>query len=524
MFQLNRLSRRLATWRVGSQLAAAFGAVLVFTGLLGVSAIVSLAWVNQASSELAAKWMPGLQDTMAMRAAILEVRDFEFKHGRAPDASYMAEYEDKMTAAAQRLEQHLADYRSRVTGGDEATLFEALTKGWQDYQSVNKKVVALSHGGKQEDARDISDGASKMAADDVIDALDKLGALNFESGRATAERAEALNNKVRNGTVVLMVGALLIGLSLAVFITRHLQRQLGGEPADAARLARAVADGDLSTRISLRPGDDASLMACLSHMQESLSRVVHAVRQGSEHVATASAEIAQGNNDLSQRTEQQATALQQATASMDQLGTTVDRNAENARQADSLASSASDVAQRGGAAVAQVVGTMKTINESSRRISDITGVIDGIAFQTNILALNAAVEAARAGEQGRGFAVVAGEVRLLAQRSADAAREIKLLISASVERVDQGTRQADEAGDTMTEVVSSIQRVTHIMSEISAASADQSTGVQQMGTAVSQIDHGTQQNAALVEESAAAAESLRSQAQQLVQAVAVFKL
>jgi methyl-accepting chemotaxis protein len=241
-------------------------------------------------------------------------------------------------------------------------------------------------------------------------------------------------------------------------------------------------------------------------------------------VATASAQIASGNSDLSGRTEEQASALEQTAASMEQLGSTVRQNADNARQANQLALNASTVAVQGGDVVAQVVGTMKGINDSSRKIADIIGVIDGIAFQTNILALNAAVEAARAGEQGRGFAVVASEVRSLAQRSAEAAKEIKGLITASVERVAQGTQQADLAGETMTEVVGAIRRVTDIMGEISAASSEQSTGVAQVGEAITQMDQATQQNAALVEESAAAADSLQRQAQELVQAVAVFRL
>jgi methyl-accepting chemotaxis protein len=248
------------------------------------------------------------------------------------------------------------------------------------------------------------------------------------------------------------------------------------------------------------------------------------VRHSAEEVATASAEIAQGNSDLSGRTEQQASALQQTAASMEELGGTVTQNADNARQADTLARTASQVAARGGDVVSQVVGTMQGINESSKRIAEITSVIDGIAFQTNILALNAAVEAARAGEQGRGFAVVASEVRNLAQRSAQAAREIKSLIATSVERVQQGTQQVDQAGVTMNEVVTSIARVTEIMSAISAASNQQSSGVQQVGDAVAQMDRTTQQNASLVEQSAAAAESLKQQARELVDAVAVFRL
>jgi len=274
----------------------------------------------------------------------------------------------------------------------------------------------------------------------------------------------------------------------------------------------------------LRQGDSTSLMAQLRVMQDSLATVVRQVRQGSEGVAQASAEIAQGNYDLSSRTEEQASALEETAASMEELSTTVRHNADNAQQGNTLALTASDVAVKGGTVVGQVVETMKHINDSSRRIADIIGVIDGIAFQTNILALNAAVEAARAGAEGRGFAVVASEVRNLAGRSADAARQIRELIATSVERVERGTVQVEEAGATMAEVVDSIRRVTAIMGEISTASTQQSEGVAQVGEAMTAMDQATQQNAALVEQSAAASEGLKNQAAQLVRSVAVFRL
>ena len=325
-----------------------------------------------------------------------------------------------------------------------------------------------------------------------------------------------------------MIGLGLLALALAgvigALITRSLLKELGGEPGAAADLARAVAQGDFTHSAAVKAGDTQSLMASLVTMQGNLAQVVTTVRQGSEGVATASAEIAQGNNDLSARTEQQASALEETAASMEELGSTVKQNADSARQANQLALNASSVAVQGGQVVNQVVETMKGINESSRKISDIISVIDGIAFQTNILALNAAVEAARAGEQGRGFAVVATEVRSLAGRSAEAAKEIKNLINASVERVEHGTALADQAGATMTEVVASIQRVTDIMGGINAASNEQALGVAQVGEAVTQMDQGTQQNAALVEEMAAAASSLKVQAQDLVQVVSAFKL
>ena len=326
----------------------------------------------------------------------------------------------------------------------------------------------------------------------------------------------------KSGLGVLVLVGVLLALGLA--ITRSITRQLGGEPAAVNAITHRLAEGDLSVDIDLRPGDQASVMQGVKAMRDSMASIVQQVRDGSESVANASSEIASGNQDLSARTESQASALQQTAASMDELGATVRNNVDNAQQANQLAQNASHVAAEGGQVVKQVVETMKGINDSSRRIGDIISVIDGIAFQTNILALNAAVEAARAGEQGRGFAVVAGEVRLLAGRSAEAAREIKQLITQSMERVDRGNTLVDQAGETMEKVVSSIQRVTDIMGEISSSSAEQSSGVTQVGAAVTQMDQATQQNAAMVEQMAAAADGLKVQAQQLVQTVATFRL
>ena len=352
-------------------------------------------------------------------------------------------------------------------------------------------------------------------------AMSELSKRKEQDAKTVSDDNTDLYTSARNTTLALILLGVAAGIALGMGISRHVTRPL----SRAVESAQRMSEGDMTQALHAEGRDETSqLLQALERMREQLRQIVATVRDNSESVATASAEIAQGNADLSQRTEEQASALEQTAATMDELGSTVRNNADNAQQANQLALGASQVAARGGEVVAEVVQTMQGINESSKRIADIIGTIDGIAFQTNILALNAAVEAARAGEQGRGFAVVAGEVRLLAQRSAEAAKEIKSLIGASTERVEQGTALVDRAGQTMDEVVTSIRRVTDIVGEISSASREQSSGISQIGEAITQMDKVTQQNAALVEESAAAAESLKMQAEQLVQAVAFFKL
>ncbi len=323
----------------------------------------------------------------------------------------------------------------------------------------------------------------------------------------------------------LVVGVVGLLISLAmIMIIRNVRASLGGEPEHAASLAARIAMGDLTHRVEVRADDSSSMMAAMRAMQDRLQRMLGEVRRSSESIASATQQIAAGNGDLSQRTEQQAASLQETAASMEQLTATVKQNADNARQASGLAHTASDIATKGNDVVNRVIGTMGEINESSRQIGDIIGVIEGIAFQTNILALNAAVEAARAGEQGRGFAVVAGEVRSLAQRSATAAKEIKQLIGASVERVHNGSTLVEQAGSTMGEIVQAVQRVTDIMGEIAAASEEQSSGIAQVGRAVTQMDEVTQQNAALVEQAAVSAASLQDQAARLRDTVGAFRI
>jgi len=354
--------------------------------------------------------------------------------------------------------------------------------------------------------------------------LAELEELHVVSAQAEYERAVAAYGALRNLFLAMIVLAVAYGLAAGWLIVRNLARELGGEPSYAREAVRRIAEGDLATPIAVAEQHDGSLLHAMKGMQEKLSGIVSGIKLASDAIITASGEIATGNNDLSSRTEQQASSLEETASSMEELTSTVKQNAENAKQANQLARGAADVAQKGGDVVNQVVATMSAINESSKKVVDIIGVIDGIAFQTNILALNAAVEAARAGEQGRGFAVVAAEVRSLAQRSGSAAKEIKALISDSVEKVQDGSRLVENAGKTMSEVVQSVKRVTDIMGEISAASQEQSSGIEQVNQTVTQMDQVTQQNAALVEEAAAAAKSLEDQAGGLAQSITVFKL
>ncbi len=424
-------------------------------------------------------------------------------------------------AARERISKTLAAMAPTVTSEDGKKALAGVAEARAAYVPVQQRFIDMVRAGEKDSAATLLETQLRPAQLAYIGALDKFKGLQTDLISQAAKHGETRYQQAR----LLMFGLLAAMAATGGLLGWWITRSITGPIGTAVNVAERVAEGDLGSRIEVNGTDEtARLLAALKRMNDALVGIVGTVRNSSDSIATGSAQIASGNADLSQRTEEQASALEETAASMEQLGSTVKQNADNARQANQLAMSASTVAIQGGEVVGEVVETMKGINDSSKKIADIISVIDGIAFQTNILALNAAVEAARAGEQGRGFAVVASEVRSLAQRSADAAKEIKSLITASVERVEQGTVLVDRAGTTMEEVVTAIRRVTDIMGEISSASVEQSQGVSQVGEAVSQMDQVTQQNAALVEESAAAADSLRQQAQQLVSAVAVFKL
>lgn len=458
-------------------------------------------------TQLQELYAQGLQSGQAVRNIVLNPADQQAVQN--------------LRGARDAYDSAYADVRRRVQGTaleDAVGKLQALRTAQSSEQD---KVVVLA-------SQDQQAATAALKANETPAWRELRGAL-LQQLQAAREAAQASHEATRSAaqrmqwwSAGLALLAVVVAAALLWVMVRTMRQELGGDPADARAALRRVADGDLSD--DQRVGKPLGLMAELQGMRQSLRELVQQVQTASAEMLHASSEIAQGNADLSTRTESQASALEETAASMEQLNVTVRQNADNAQTANQLALSASDVAQQGGNVVERVVDTMKGISASSHRIADIINVIDGIAFQTNILALNAAVEAARAGEQGRGFAVVASEVRALAKRSADAAKEIKDLITTSLERVENGSTLADQAGGTMQDMVGAIRRVTDIMGEISAASHEQSSGVAQVGEAITQMDQATQQNAALVEESAAAAQGLRNQAESLLRAISRFQL
>ena len=505
---------------VGLRLGLSFSVILCITAVIAGISVWGTSSLQKASDELAthemeqqflvASWAADVRVNWVRTEAFLKAIDRDYMDKLAADVVASTKPID---TKARRVDELVQDTKGRA-------MLQSIGTARKAFSEKLGEITDLHRMGEP-NVPTLVDQQLRPLADSYVKGLDELLAYMNEQVKASQEGNDAMARNIKVLLLVATALALVIGSLQAWMVARSIVGPLHSGKEAAER----IADGDLTHPLPAASQDETGqLLQALSAMQMRLASIVSNVRHNAEGVATASVEIASGNNDLSARTEQQASALQQTAASMEQLSSTVRQNADNARTANQLAMTTSTVAAQGGDVVAQVVETMKGINASSQKIADIISVIDGIAFQTNILALNAAVEAARAGEQGRGFAVVAGEVRSLAQRSAEAAKEIKGLIQASVERVEQGSTLVDQAGHTMTEVVGAIRRVTDIMGEISSASSEQSQGVSQVGEAITQMDHTTQQNAALVEESAAAADSLRSQAAQLVDAVAVFRV
>jgi methyl-accepting chemotaxis protein len=504
-----------------TKLMVGFAIVLVLAAGQSLFAVYGTTQLSQNSSEIANEWLPGTYYNGTLGTHISRMRTLQFQFVGSFSQTDRLTLENALTDEIAIAAEALKSYAKLSHGGPEAAHFEAVQKHWTSLNEQHKTIMDLARQRRDEEALDLIRGDSRASYMALMQELAKLSDIAKAGATKARDTSAMLQSIVFYGNLI----ALAITILLGVFIARSLCRSISGGVNYAAHIATKVAQGDLTTRIVPNTRDEVGLLLLsIRDMQTALIQVVGQVRNGAVTVSNASSEIALGNQDLSSRTESQASSLEQTASSMEELSSTIQQNAENARQANQLAQTAQTVALKGGEVVAEVVDTMKGINDSSRKIADIISVIDGIAFQTNILALNAAVEAARAGEQGRGFAVVAGEVRSLAGRSAEAAKQIKGLIDTSVTRVEQGSKLVDHAGTTMHEVVTAIRRVNDIIGEISAASSDQSSGVRQVSEAVNNMDRTTQQNAALVEEMAAAAASLKNEAEELVESVAVFKM
>ena len=514
----------LGRLKLAERLAAGFGLVFALMIVMIALAIARFTGLSEVSDRIVSKDWVKAQAIHAIDTATRTNARMTMELFFTSDRDRIAWIHDNLESNRTRGENALESLDRLVDTPDARALLATIRQRRAAFLDSFRATVKLLETGKR-------DEASKRLIGETLPAVDALQEPVRQMVELQTKRVDAGGVEIRQGIesgrlLMFVMGSIvvLLGGTFAWWLSRSITRQIGGEPDYATAVIREIASGNLSVDVATRRGDDSSLLAAMKGMRDGLVRIVSEVRVGVESVSSASSQIAAGNTDLSSRTEEQASSLQETAASMEQLTSTVKMSADNAKQADQLAAAASGAAGKGGEVVGQVVATMEQISAASKRIGEIIAVIDSIAFQTNILALNAAVEAARAGEQGRGFAVVAAEVRTLAQRSAQAAREIKGMISDSVQRVDSGSTLVNAAGESMAEIVSQVKRVTDLVGEISTASQEQSAGISQVNEAIAKMDRVTQQNAALVEQSAAAAQSLKDQAARLIQAVAVFRL
>ncbi|TXT40601.1 MAG: hypothetical protein FD135_1101 [Comamonadaceae bacterium] len=509
---------------VGKRLTLGFGSVLLLLAGMTALAIFQLGTLNADTNQIVDKdWVKAKLAMNALdntRGSIARV----FQLTAETDPAQASKARERLAVNTKGFVEPLDQLERLVLQPEGKNLVAKAKQSATQYVAAYGKVLALMDQGNKEEAAKAAFGDTYAALHGLASDLRALNDYQQKVVEDSGLRSHSTFESTRSLLLVMGLLAVGVGAIAGWLITRGLLQQLGGEPDDAVSIAQQIAKGDLGVHITTQPQDQSSLLFSLKSMRDSLSHIVGQVRTSTDIVVCASSQIAAGNQELASRTEHEASALEETAAAMEQLTSTVKANADNAYRGNQLAASASEVAVRGGAVVAQVVGTMGSINESSRKIVDIIGVIDGIAFQTNILALNAAVEAARAGEQGRGFAVVASEVRSLAQRSASAAKEIKNLIDNSVSKVDEGSRQVSEAGATMSEIVNSVKKVTDIMGEITVASREQTQGLEQINIAIAQMDSVTQQNAALVEQTVSVAQSLQGKAGDLLHTVQVFNV
>jgi methyl-accepting chemotaxis protein len=511
----------LANLKISKRLALGFGILCALLVLIVGLSITMLGRIKQGTDEIAHNRMP---TTSAANSVLVEINDIAIALRNmmlTHDAADRQKQMDEIVSSGRAGKAFFEKLQSSIKEPKGQELLRQMGAAHDKYLNSQQELLKLINAGADEEAKAYLIAELRPALRALKSAVAEQVALQRElTAAASASAAQTYSD-----TLLLMFGIGAAALALAAVVGWRITVSITRPVARALEVANTVAGGDLTSRINVTGRDEmGQLLQALKSMNENLARTVGTVRGGTETIATASAQVAAGSQDLSVRTEQQASSLEETASSMEELTATVKQNADNARQANVLAEVASNVAARGGDVIGQVVGTMGEINSSASKIADIIGVIDGIAFQTNILALNAAVEAARAGEQGRGFAVVATEVRNLAQRSAAAAKEIKTLIGDSTQKVQAGSKLVSEAGSTMHEIVESVKRVTDIMAEITSASQEQTAGIEQINQAIAQMDEVTQQNAALVEETAAASESMQDQAAKLAQAVAVFRV